>query len=225
MGRGLVLLVQGFQPHAHVHPVAHHRVVEELLGAQVPDDHLAGVDPDSDPEGLAFFGLPFRLERFHLFHHRERGPTCTLGVVRQRHGRSEDRHDRVADEFVEGPPLGQDLVRHAREELAEHVDHFLGRMPLGVPCEVPDVGEEHRQVPDLPAKLQGRRVVGELLDHLRADEALKRALRPQTLALLRQDAICRDAHESQGHGEARIDQRKPQTLEERQMHSAVEGGP
>ena len=83
---------------------------------------------------------------------------------------------------------------HAREELAEHLNDFLRRMPLGVPCEISDIEEHHRQVPDLAAELERGWVVDELVDHLRTDELLECTLRPQTLALLCQDTIDRDAH-------------------------------
>src|SRR5262249_42228511 len=121
--------------------------------------------------------------------------------------------------------LSQDVVRHTCEKLAEDLDDFLRRMSLRVPGEIPNIEEHHRQVPDLATELQPGRIVHELLDHIRDDELWERGLRPETLAFLRQDSVDRDAHEGQGHREARVNQGKPESLEERQVHPPVVGHP
>ncbi len=141
------------------------------------------------------------------------------------HRGAEDGHDRVADELVERALVGDHLARHRRQVFAEDVDDLLGRMPLGVGREVADVREQDRQVADLAAERERRGVVHQLVHDLGADEALEGALDPQTLALLGEQPVHRDADEGQRHGQRRVDERQPEPTQEGPVDDAEEEPP
>src|SRR5439155_14602261 len=51
--------------------------------------------------------------------HAMRGPYCPQGVVLMEDWNAEDRHDRVADELLDGPPVLVERPLH-RPEIAAH---------------------------------------------------------------------------------------------------------
>jgi len=102
-----------FEPGSGVHRVTgHHR----LAGVRVHSrEDLPGVDPRPDPER----DPETRLQPFVHFHqastHAERGPKGAGGVVLVRDRDAEGRHHGVADELLDGPALGLDLLAHGAE--------------------------------------------------------------------------------------------------------------
>jgi hypothetical protein len=75
---------------------------------------------------------------------RQRGPYGALGVILVRHGRAEDRHDRVANELRDRAtvPL-EDRAQVGVVRLQEPL-HILGIHSLGARREPHEVGEQHR---------------------------------------------------------------------------------
>ena len=72
----------------------------------------------------------------------ERSPHRPLGVVLVRHGRSEDGHDRVADELLHRASVGLDLLSQAGVVGAQACSHVLGVSLLGGSGEPDQVAEE-----------------------------------------------------------------------------------
>jgi hypothetical protein len=79
-----------------------------MLGARAEGHHrLAGVDADADLQGERGVVL---VELFDRLQDAEAGADGALGVVLVRHGCSEDRHDRVADELLHCASVALDLL-------------------------------------------------------------------------------------------------------------------
>ncbi len=92
------------QPGRGVDGVADDRVLQRGLDA---GDHLAGVDPDPQPERGAAAALVVEYPA-HRALHRQRRPDRPLRVVLVGHRRAEDRHDPVAGQLVDVAAEGLD---------------------------------------------------------------------------------------------------------------------
>ena len=120
-----------------VHHVAHCRVV--ATGAQRADEHLAGVHPNPHLELEPGFGAHL----YEVLLHPECRPHRALGVVLVRDRRAEQRDERVADDLVDLPAEGGDVVGEPREAAVDEVLHLLRVGGLGE-ARVPDqVREQH----------------------------------------------------------------------------------
>ena len=69
------------------------------------------------------------------------------------HGRAEQRHHHVADEFVDRPTISKDDLDHAREVLVQLLDEVLGIALLGDGGKTAQVREEHRHLAAPAAEL------------------------------------------------------------------------
>ena len=97
-------------------------------------ERLAGRDPDSQLELL--------LER--ELADRERCADCALGIVLVRGRCAEERHDRVADELLDGAAVALELGAHALVVGAQDRLDVLGIQRLGARGEADEVAEDDR---------------------------------------------------------------------------------
>jgi hypothetical protein len=114
------------------------------------DRRLAGQDPGP--------GRDRRAEGAHRVDEVEGGPHGPLGVVLAGGGRSPDRHDRVADELLDRPPIAPDDVGGDLEVAGQGVADVLRVALLGERGEADEVGEQDRH----EAPLGDDRRAGEL---------------------------------------------------------------
>ena len=117
-------------------------------------DHLAGVEPDPQPERRAAAPLVVEHPADRPLH-GQRGPDRPFGVVLVRHRGAEDRHDPVAGELVDVPAEGL----HRAGERGEHpvgdrADPFRVEV-LRPGGEVGQVAEEHGDDPALGRRQRG----------------------------------------------------------------------
>ncbi len=102
------------------------------------DDRLARVDPDAHLERER---RVLRVQLGHRLQDAKAGPDGTLRVVLVGDGRTEDGHDRVADELLHGPPVALDLLAEAREVRADAGADVLGVSLLRGGGEADEVAE------------------------------------------------------------------------------------
>ena len=108
------LLRRALEARREVHRVADDRVLHALLAADVARDDLAGVDADAGPERLQSALDELHVELRERLAHPDRGAHRVERVVVLRHGRAEDRHDRVADVLVDDAVLFASRCRPSR---------------------------------------------------------------------------------------------------------------
>ena len=140
---------------AHVHGVPG----DERAVRVGVDDHLAGVHADPQRER--------RVELGETLAHRERGMERTLGVVLQRRGSAERRHDGVAGELLDGATDPLDLLGHRREEPVEQHPHRLG-VGLADGGRPDEIGEEHGRDLPLHERIVAQLAGSDLVDPNRA---------------------------------------------------------
>ena len=68
----------------------------------------------------------------------------SLGVILVGGRRTEDRHDRITDELLDGAAVPDELIAHLRVVGAKERLHVLGVHLLGLCREADEVAEEHR---------------------------------------------------------------------------------
>ena len=136
---------------SHIHGVAGRQL---LVGHGLTDDHLARVHAgprrDADPV-LASELLVESLERLT---HLERRPHRAKRVVLVDGRHSEHRHDRIADELLDGAAVPFERRLHGIEVPPHHTPKRLGVEPLAERGRAGDVREDDRD--DL-ARLRGAR--------------------------------------------------------------------
>ena len=92
--------------------------------------------------------------------HGDPGAHRALGVVGTRIGGAEGDHDGVADELVDGAPVGEDRLDHAGVVGRQERDHLGRRQGLGETREAADVAEHHRHLLSSPAGPEQGLVLG-----------------------------------------------------------------
>ena len=133
---------KGFDAGGDVHAVADDGVIEAAGGADVPGDDAGGVDADADAEGGFAFGGEFGVEGGEGFFHREGGGEGAVGVVALGYGSAEQRHDRVADVFIDDPAVRFEGEAHAVEIAVEEGDDRGGGEVFAEGGEAAEIGEE-----------------------------------------------------------------------------------
>ena len=129
--------------------------------------------------------------------HLQGGAHGALVVVWAGQGRSEDRHQPVADDLVDDAPLAADGVEHERVVAVEQLDGIGWRLGLGDAREGADVGRTSRVASTcLPPRVKP--VVQEFLGHLGGGEL------PDQLALLVAQALLLQAGADAGPEQHRI---------------------
>jgi len=139
---------QSLQPRRRVHDVAGHDPLAELGPRPDGDQRFAGLHSHPHPE------LPAQLS--DLVTDRERGSYRSLGVVLPRHGCSEYRHHRVADELLDCSPVPLQHFPETRLIGLEHPANLLHVKPLRSAREADQIREEHRHDLALLALLDRR---------------------------------------------------------------------
>ncbi len=142
LARGGVLLQSGGQ----VEDVAggHRRPAE-----RIPDDHLAGFDPDPQLEDDAMPLSGVGRQRGQAVADRERSPDRPFRVVLVRLLQAEEGHHRVAAELLGAPTEAADLLDRAFEELGhDGADDFgIEAVRQGGGCH--QVGKQGRDMASL----------------------------------------------------------------------------
>jgi hypothetical protein len=133
------------QPGRGVHRVADDRVLQSGL---YPRDHLAGVEPDAQPERGAAAALVVQHPAYRPLH-RQGGPHRALGVVLVRDRRAEHGHDPVAGQLVHVPAEGLDRTGKGGQDAVGHRAHPLRVVHLRPRREVGQVAEQHGHHPPL----------------------------------------------------------------------------
>ena len=172
-----------FQARRQIDRIAEHRIIEAQVGAHIADDASPGVEPDADlerDEALAgFFGLLLALliERLDAAEHFERG-LAGIDLVRRVVQRGvPERHDRVADIFVDRAVVLDDGVGHGREEIVHQRRQTLRIVLVDFRNrgEAAHVAEQDRHVAILAAERQRFVRFGQLFDQRGRDIARRRS--------------------------------------------------
>ena len=125
---------------------------ERAAQTRLANHGLAGVHADAQLEltGEQLVESPL---------HRERCVKSPLRMILERHGRSEDRHDRVARELLDRAARSLDLLRHRVIEALETDPYPLGILVAGKRGRADEVGEENRDELSLLPYGHGRSLV------------------------------------------------------------------
>ena len=117
-------------PSSQMRRLAHGGVVHAEVGADGPDDHLPGVEPDSNlhVDSVSPANLLSVTAQSGL--HVEGGITGSDGVILVGERRAEERHDAVAHHLVHGALVAVDGLHHAFEDGVQEFPGFLG-VPVG----------------------------------------------------------------------------------------------
>ena len=169
---------RALHPGGDIDRAAHHGVLGPLLGADIADHRLAGIDADAHLEAGQATGGMLAVDVGHRGLHGQGAGGGALRVVGMRERRPEDREDGVADELVDRAAVLDHHVGHAGEVLVQHVHDVRGVALLGKARIAPEVGHEHGHHALLAAEAQavGRleQLAGDLGRHVaperRADE-------------------------------------------------------
>jgi hypothetical protein len=121
-----------------------------VVHAQVaPDgahDHLAGVEADADLHLQAVRAAEVLGVAPHGVLHAERAEAGADGVVFVGHRRTEERHDPVTHDLVDGALVAVDCLHHQLEDRVENPAGLL-RIAVGEQLHrALEVGEEHRDL-------------------------------------------------------------------------------
>ena len=127
----------GLEPRRRIHDVAHRRVV--VAGRHCADEHLAGVDPDAEPDADTVVDI----ETTDGLLHAQRRTHRPLGVVLMGDRRTEQGHDRIANDLVDPSTERGDVVGESGETAVDQVLDLFGIAVLREAGEPDDVGEEH----------------------------------------------------------------------------------
>jgi hypothetical protein len=137
------------QPLRRVHHVAHGRVV--AAGPQPADQHLAGVQPDPEPNVEA----QVRPGRRHRAVQLQRGAHGALGIVLVGDRGAEQGEDGIADDLVDPAAEGLDVRDQTLEAPVDQPFHLFGITSLGHRREAHEIGEQDGHDPALvPPQLE-----------------------------------------------------------------------
>ena len=109
---------------------------------RISGDHLAGVDTDSHRQTGADRALDLEAQVCDCLAQFDGGAKRSHSVVLVQDGDSEDGHDRVADELLDGPPVALQNSRRRLVVPGHHVPQLLRVVPLSDARRVDDVAEE-----------------------------------------------------------------------------------
>ena len=122
-----IFLGHAFETRGEVYVVAHHGPGEALVGAHVADVDGPGVEPDADGNCAAAFGFPLGIEFVESAKHLEGAGAGAVGVIGLRVWRSPERHDGIANVFVERTEVSEQHIGHGAEILIKEQDKLIGR--------------------------------------------------------------------------------------------------
>ena len=113
---------QPFEARGEIDRVAEQRIIEMLLRAEIADDAFAGIDADADlhrPErraGGGRFVRPAAVQLDELAAHRLGRAHRVVGMIGVVERRVPERHDAIADVFVDRAVCIGDDLGHRRQE-------------------------------------------------------------------------------------------------------------
>ena len=134
-------LCDGAQARGEVDGVADNGIAHRLRGAHVAGDHNTRGDADPDLDGWEQCFFAFEIERFHGLDHGECRVDGSRGMVGLRNVDAPDRHDFVADEFIDDAIAGKYAIDHRFEVVVEHIDNSLWFVLFGHLRKPADIGE------------------------------------------------------------------------------------
>jgi hypothetical protein len=102
--------------------------------------------------------------------HRDGAGHRAVGVVFPREGRAEEHQEAVAEHLVDGAPVLEDDLGHAREEVVDDAQDVLGG-GAGRRGEAAQVGHDHRHAAQLATQLEAARLVQDGVHHVVAQVA------------------------------------------------------
>ena len=144
-------LALAFHPARDVDAVADGGIVEAALESHIPHQRIAGRKSDADGDTADGAGP---VELVEPPAHRQCGLGCAARVIGDVDRRIPERHDRIADEFVDGARARHDLGAQRAEHRIEQPERFLRTVRLGEGGKAAHVGEHHRDLTRLAAELQ-----------------------------------------------------------------------
>ena len=118
-------LALAFEARGEVHRIAHRGVGEALVRTHVADDALAGIEADrryaigvKRASLRRGFGRKLAVDAIEFGKHGKRALAGMIGMAGIVERRVPERHDAIADVFVDRAAPRQDLAGHRREETA-----------------------------------------------------------------------------------------------------------
>ena len=175
--RGTVELGRSFEPRRKVHAVADHGIVHALGRADVAGHDNAGGDADADGDLVLSGGATAHVQFRQGDQHAARDGDRVVGIGIAGEGGAEQRHDGVADVFVEDAAVVEDDLDHIFEVFVQHRHRAARAQSLGNGREVTHVGEQDRD----PLVLALQRILAafeKLIGHLLRHVARHRGLDP-----------------------------------------------
>src|SRR5450759_156450 len=107
-----VFLGKPFEPRRQVHGVAHNRIRTTELRTHVADAHLAAIHADADMQNGPAAFTEIRSHCREDFLHIQCRCECMRDVVRVRYRGAPERHDGIANVFVDGAAVLLDHLGH-----------------------------------------------------------------------------------------------------------------
>ncbi len=210
---------------ADVGGVAHCRVLDATLGADVARHHAPGVQADAHakPRSQLLLAQP-RVEAGQAHgQHLAGGGERAVGVVGLDDRRSEHRHDPVAHVGHEGAPVVEDRVAHLAQVAVEHLDHTFRGQRFGERREAAQVGEHDGSLALHAAQAQpslgaGQDLVHDVLGH----EAREQVAYPFALEGDRDQLHRERPGRAEDQGSERIYERHDASLLEGDLHGRRE---
>src|ERR1700730_11843883 len=140
-------LGQGFEPARGVDGIADRGDRGGGAITHLADDHRPDMDTDADAQWLIELAAQRTVELFEALGHQpsggERLPAGRAGIPLD----PEQRHNAVADEFVDPPSRRLDGASHRSEIAVENKYDIVGEPSFGQPGAPADIGEQDRDLP------------------------------------------------------------------------------
>ena len=154
--RRSIVLVEPFEPRREIDGGAERGIVHAVFRADIADHGSSGMEADPCSVDRPSFPLELGVQAVVGALKGERRGAGVGGVIGIVGRRVPDRHDRVADEFIDGAGMAHDLLRH-RGEVAGSVLHDPRRIGfLRDLREAHDVGKQQRDLPPRASELKRR---------------------------------------------------------------------
>src|ERR1700730_16265991 len=114
-----VLFVQRLETRSEIHRIANDRIARDVFRPDDAGDHLAAVDADSNLESRPSGCRPLLVEGIERRHDGERRFDRVIRVIAIVEGRTEERHDHIANELVDGSVVREEDRNHEGEVLVQ----------------------------------------------------------------------------------------------------------
>ncbi len=160
------------EPRREIGRVADGRIIHAEVPADRSDHDQPGVDSHPHPELGSMGPAHVGGERLELLLDRQRRAERPVGVILVGDGRSEQRHDPVTEELIDGPLVTVDGAENDLERPIHDRVNFLGVHPLRHRGEARDVREHDGDA--LSLALQGRLRSEDLLGEVLGSVGVRR---------------------------------------------------